>query len=136
MYAAAEYGIPHFQEIRGNHAFYEIFMSRADDSFIDWGLRNEYDDEGNEIKPRPKGDEEDEERFAAWREGRTGFPYVSLSTSTSSDRIRWIDACMRQLKHEGWIHHLARHSVACFITRGQCYISWERGMEVFDGECG
>jgi len=47
---------------------------------------------------------------------------------------RWIDACMRQLKYEGWIHHLARHSVACFITRGQCYISWERGMEVFDGE--
>jgi len=41
---------------------------------------------------------------------------------------------MRQLKQEGWIHHLARHSVACFITRGQCYISWERGMEVFDGE--
>jgi len=40
---------------------------------------------------------------------------------------------MRQLKHEGWIHHLARHSVACYITRGQCYISWERGMEVFDG---
>ena len=47
--------------------------------------------------------------------------------------VRWIDACMRQLKHEGWIHHLARHSVACYITRGQCYISWERGMEVFDG---
>lgn len=41
---------------------------------------------------------------------------------------------MRQLKIQGWIHHLARHSVACFITRGQCYISWERGMEVFDGE--
>ena len=56
-------------------------MSLADDSFIDWGLRNEYDDEGNEIKPRPKGDEEDEERFAAWREGRTGFPYVYLSNS-------------------------------------------------------
>ena len=40
---------------------------------------------------------------------------------------------MRQLNSEGWIHHLARHSVACFLTRGQCYISWERGMEVFDG---
>jgi deoxyribodipyrimidine photolyase len=40
---------------------------------------------------------------------------------------------MRQLKAEGWIHHLARHSTACFLTRGQCYISWERGMEVYDG---
>lgn len=29
-------------------------------------------------------------------------------------------------------HHLARHSVACFLTRGHLYISWERGQEVFD----
>lgn len=33
---------------------------------------------------------------------------------------------MRQLKQEGWMHHLGRHSVACFLTRGQLYISWER----------
>ena len=25
---------------------------------------------------------------------------------------------MTQLKQEGWIHHLARHAVACFLTRG------------------
>ena len=47
--------------------------------FIDWGLQNQYDEEGKEIRPRPRGDEEDEERFAAWREGRTGFPYVALT---------------------------------------------------------
>ena len=63
-------------------------------------------------------DEEKEEWLVRWREGRTGFP--------------WIDAIMRQLKQEGWIHHLARHSVACFLTRGGCYISWERGAEVFE----
>lgn len=33
---------------------------------------------------------------------------------------------MRQLKDQGWMHHLGRHSVACFLTRGQLYISWER----------
>lgn len=33
---------------------------------------------------------------------------------------------MRQLVQEGWMHHLGRHSVACFLTRGQLYISWER----------
>ncbi|TPX33888.1 hypothetical protein SmJEL517_g03337 [Synchytrium microbalum] len=54
----------------------------------------------------------------AWSEGKTGFP--------------WIDAIMRQLAKEGWIHHLARHSVACFLTRGDLWISWERGVEVFD----
>jgi cryptochrome len=39
---------------------------------------------------------------------------------------------MIQLKQEGWIHHLARHAVACFLTRGDLYISWERGKEVFE----
>jgi cryptochrome len=39
---------------------------------------------------------------------------------------------MRQLRTEGWIHHLGRHAVACFLTRGGCYISWERGAEVFE----
>lgn len=55
--------------------------------------------------------------FEAWKEGQTGFP--------------WIDAIMLQLKQEGWMHHLARHSVACFLTRGDLYISWVRGLEVF-----
>ncbi|KAK8845330.1 hypothetical protein IAR55_006043 [Kwoniella newhampshirensis] len=109
MYACAEACTPHFERIRGNHVC----------RYIDWALSNQYDSTGHEISPRPRSDnEEAEERFEAWREGKTGFP--------------WIDACMRQLKSEGWIHHLARHSVACFLTRGQCYISWERGMEVFD----
>ncbi|CAI5727738.1 unnamed protein product [Hyaloperonospora brassicae] len=58
--------------------------------------------------------------FEAWKNGQTGFP--------------WIDAIMIQLKEEGWIHHLARHSVACFLTRGDLYISWVRGLEVFQEE--
>lgn len=56
--------------------------------------------------------------FQRWKWGKTGFP--------------WIDALMRQLCQEGWIHHLGRHAVACFLTRGGCYISWERGAEVFE----
>ncbi len=30
------------------------------------------------------------------------------------------------------MHHLARHSVACFLTRGDLYISWEKGQAVFE----
>lgn len=56
--------------------------------------------------------------FLRWKYGRTGFP--------------WVDALMRQLRHEGWIHHLGRHMVACFLTRGGCYVDWERGAEVFE----
>ena len=33
---------------------------------------------------------------------------------------------------EGWIHHLARHAVACFLTRGDLYQSWEKGQDVFE----
>ena len=61
------------------------------------------------------------EALAKWAEGRTGFP--------------WIDAVMTQLRQEGWIHHLARHAVACFLTRGDLWISWESGMKVSTREC-
>ncbi|XP_035012124.1 cryptochrome-1b [Hippoglossus stenolepis] len=58
------------------------------------------------------------EALAKWAKGRTGFP--------------WIDAIMTQLRQEGWIHHLARRAVACFLTRGDLWISWEEGMKVFE----
>lgn len=49
-------------------------------------------------------------------QGRTGYP--------------WIDACMKQLKYEGWIHQVGRHATACFLTRGDLWISWEDGLQV------
>ena len=60
----------------------------------------------------------DEDLLAAWEEGRTGYPFI--------------DAIMTQLRLEGWIHHLARHAVACFLTRGDLFQHWERGAEVFE----
>ncbi|XP_037072142.1 LOW QUALITY PROTEIN: cryptochrome-2-like [Pollicipes pollicipes] len=62
--------------------------------------------------------QKNEEHLKAWTEGRTGYPFI--------------DAIMTQLRQEGWIHHLARHAVACFLTRGDLFISWEEGMKVFD----
>ncbi|NXX99936.1 CRY1 protein, partial [Centropus bengalensis] len=61
---------------------------------------------------------EDAEKLHRWKTAQTGFP--------------WIDAIMTQLRQEGWIHHLARHAVACFLTRGDLWISWEEGMKVFE----
>ncbi|KAF9823277.1 hypothetical protein SFRURICE_019086 [Spodoptera frugiperda] len=57
----------------------------------------------------PAGDE--------WMEGRTGFPFV--------------DAAMRQLRTEGWLHHAARNTVASFLTRGTLWLSWEHGLNHF-----
>ena len=61
----------------------------------------------------------DDKLLNAWKTGRTGYP--------------WIDACMAQLHKEGWIHHLGRHAVACFLTRGDLWQSWEVGADHFEG---
>ncbi|XWS11845.1 hypothetical protein CRYUN_Cryun37aG0036000 [Craigia yunnanensis] len=72
---------------------------------------------GNKIcKQIPWND--DDELLAAWREARTGYP--------------WIDAIMIQLRKSGWMHHLARHCVACFLTRGDMFVHWEKGRDVFE----
>jgi cryptochrome len=60
----------------------------------------------------------DAAKIEAWEQGRTGYPFI--------------DAIMNQLRSEGWIHHLARHAVACFLTRGDLYQSWEVGAKIFD----
>ncbi|MEU9043000.1 MULTISPECIES: deoxyribodipyrimidine photo-lyase [unclassified Kitasatospora] len=54
---------------------------------------------------RPRGTRwhHDEEELRAWREGRTGYPIV--------------DAGMRQLAHEGWMHNRARLLTASFLTK-------------------
>nr|AAL90322.1 RE11660p [Drosophila melanogaster] len=62
--------------------------------------------------------QEHPDHLEAWTHGRTGYPFI--------------DAIMRQLRQEGWIHHLARHAVACFLTRGDLWISWEEGQRVFE----
>ena len=87
--------------------------------FIPWHLPSKVDVSTKLITGGYEVDDEEKEVwFQRWAYGKTGFP--------------WIDAIMRQLRQEGWIHHLARHSVACFLTRGGCYVSWERGAEVFE----
>ncbi|MEU3979184.1 deoxyribodipyrimidine photo-lyase [Streptomyces sp. NPDC026672] len=52
----------------------------------------------------------------AWREGRTGYPVV--------------DAAMRQLRHEGWMHNRARLLTASFLTK-TLYVDWRIGAAHF-----
>lgn len=58
----------------------------------------------------------DEEQFAAWCEGRTGFPIV--------------DAGMRQLAETGWMHNRLRMIVAMFLTKN-LFIDWRWGQRHF-----
>jgi len=55
---------------------------------------------------------DDDAAFAAWQEGRTGYPVV--------------DAAMRQLRTTGWMHNRGRLIVASFVTK-DLHIDWRRG---------
>jgi deoxyribodipyrimidine photo-lyase len=57
-----------------------------------------------------------EAHFAAWAAGRTGYPLV--------------DAGMRQLASEGWIHNRVRMVVASFLVK-DLHLPWQRGAAEF-----
>jgi len=63
---------------------------------------------------RTQGDRwlDDEDALQAWKDGMTGYPVV--------------DAGMRQLQREGWMHNRARMIVASFLTK-HLYVDWRAG---------
>ncbi|MER6362806.1 deoxyribodipyrimidine photo-lyase [Kitasatospora sp. NPDC001527] len=67
---------------------------------------------------RDRGDHwhQDEREAEAWRQGRTGYPVV--------------DAGMRQLAHEGWMHNRARLLTASFLAKN-LYLDWRIGAAHF-----
>jgi deoxyribodipyrimidine photo-lyase len=69
---------------------------------------------------RERGDvwRDDDEALAVWREGRTGYPLV--------------DAGMRQLREEGFMHNRARLVTASFLTK-HLYLDWRAGAAHFAG---
>lgn len=70
-----------------------------------------------ELRPRGDGWRDDPVSVAAWKAGRTGYPVV--------------DAGMRQLLAEGFVHNRARMLVASFLTK-QMYVDWRVGAAHFD----
>ena len=60
--------------------------------------------------------EYDTDLFTLWTEGRTGFPIV--------------DAAMRQIKHEAWMHNRNRMVVSSFLSK-DLMIDWRRGERYF-----
>lgn len=57
-----------------------------------------------------------EELLHAWQQGKTGFPIV--------------DAAMRQLRHEGWMHNRGRLIVGSFLTK-DLWLDWRQGEAYF-----
>ena len=57
------------------------------------------------------------QKFIAWCEGKTGYPFV--------------DAGMRQLIKEGWMHNRVRMVVASFLAK-DLHIEWQHGALFFE----
>jgi deoxyribodipyrimidine photo-lyase len=57
-----------------------------------------------------------QQRFASWCEGRTGYPLI--------------DAGMRQLQGEAWVHNRVRMAVASFLVK-DLHVDWRRGARYF-----
>ncbi|MER5363519.1 deoxyribodipyrimidine photo-lyase, partial [Streptomyces sp. NPDC002785] len=69
-----------------------------------------------DYRPREDHWRSDGDEIAAWRAGRTGYPLV--------------DAAMRQLAYEGWMHNRGRMLVASFLTK-TLYVDWRVGAAHF-----
>ncbi|WP_399881846.1 cryptochrome/photolyase family protein [Streptomyces sp. BBFR51] len=85
---------------------HQVLAARPQASVQDYRTRHD----------RWRDEDEASEDVAAWREGRTGYPVV--------------DAAMRQLRHEGWMHNRARLLVASFLTK-TLYVDWRIGARYF-----
>ena len=56
------------------------------------------------------------QKLLAWCEGKTGYPFV--------------DAAMRQLRAEGWMHNRTRMVVASFLVK-DLHLEWQHGANYF-----
>ena len=106
---------PHSQppeSMHGQLLFREMFY------VLSLSVENWDSDTNNTMCKKIEWGDYDENKMKQWENGQTGFPYI--------------DAMMRQLDATGWMHHLGRHAVSCFLTRGQLWQHWMYGREVFD----
>lgn len=85
---------------------HQVLAARPEASAQDYRTRHD----------RWRNEDDAAEDIAAWRTGRTGFPIV--------------DAAMRQLRHEGWMHNRGRLLVASVLSK-TLYVDWRIGARHF-----
>lgn len=96
-------GVDYTRQLAWRDFFCQLLAARPDAANCD------YKDRGDQWHHDPDG-------FAAWQDGRTGYPLV--------------DAAMRQLSREGFMHNRARMVAASFLTK-DLYIDWRAGAAHF-----
>lgn len=96
---------PFVRQLCWRDFYHQILAARPDAAWSD------YRDRGDDWRDDP-------EALLAWQDGRTGYPVV--------------DAAMRQLRDEGFMHNRARMIVASFLTK-DLYLDWRAGAQHFLG---
>ena len=96
-------GAAFVRQVAWRDFFCQLLASRPDTA------RRDYRDRGDDWRDDPDG-------LAAWQQGRTGYPVV--------------DAAMRQLAREGFMHNRGRMIAASFLTK-DLYIHWRAGAAHF-----
>jgi len=116
-----------FGEIHPRTLLADLGESKAHDTFrkeIAWRefyadvLCNNPDTDTEYYAPRFKEMRYDKpgKQFKAWCDGKTGYPFV--------------DAAMRQLVQEGWMHNRTRMVVASFLVK-DLHLEWQLGERFF-----
>jgi len=93
------------QELAWREFYADVLYQRPDSA------RHYLQERFADMRYDPAGDQLD-----AWREGRTGFPIV--------------DAGMRQLRRESWMHNRVRMIVASFLVK-DLHVEWQHGARHF-----
>ncbi|WP_406165222.1 cryptochrome/photolyase family protein [Streptomyces sp. NBC_00996] len=85
---------------------HQVLAARPEAATADYRTRND----------RWRSQAEARDDVDAWKQGRTGYPLV--------------DAAMRQLRHEGWMHNRGRLLAASFLSK-TLYVDWRVGARHF-----
>jgi deoxyribodipyrimidine photo-lyase len=96
-------GQPFIRQLAWRDFFCQLLAARPDAAWHDFKTRGDHW-------------HRDPAALAAWQDGRTGYPVV--------------DAAMRQLSREGFMHNRARMIAASFLTK-DLYIDWRAGAAHF-----
>ncbi|HSC90876.1 MAG TPA: deoxyribodipyrimidine photo-lyase [Gaiellaceae bacterium] len=99
---------------RGGHGFVRQLAWR---DFYAQLLRARPETRDDDLRPRGDRWNDDPDGLAAWTEGLTGYPLV--------------DAGMRQLAAEGWLHNRARLVTASFLVK-HLYVDWREGARAYE----
>jgi len=108
------------ERIANNSTYWLIFELIWRDYFQFYGLYHGIDMfqlGGPQRKPNKQRWLRDRNRFEAWCEGKTGYPYI--------------DANMRELNATGFMSNRGRQNVASFLTK-DLELDWRLGAEYFE----